>query len=379
VVVFSCYAASYMRMPVVPLYARSLGLDAAEIGTIASAFYLVAAALSIPLGLLSDRLGKRRMALVGMAAIGVTSFLLYGSTTYVGLVGSSLMLGFGIAAFGPTVMSLVADLSPPTHLGRSYGWYTASVYVGMSLGPAFGGALGQALGLRPVFLTAGILSAAAWLVGWRFMPRGEAHGAARKPAARVIRSLARNRRLLACWSATAGACFGLGMFVTFFPLLAQEKGLAVGSIGLAFFAQGGVSAASRIPLGRWSDRVGDRRVFVLLGLGTVGAALAGMSFASGAAAFLSLAGLVGLGMGLTFTSMGALIAESVAPTERGLAMGGYNTCVFLGMMASAVSMGPLIHTAGYSPAFLASAGVNGLAGGLFLLLTRRRDGKVTAC
>ena len=370
-VVFSCYLASYMRMPVMPLYALSLGLDAAQIGNVASAFFLVAAVMSIPLGLLAGRLGLRRMALVGMAAIGVTSFLLYESTTYGGLVGSSLMLGFGIAAFGPTVMSLVAELSPPTHLGRSYGWYTASVYVGMSLGPAFGGALGQAIGLRPVFLTAGILSAAAWAVGWRFLPRGRTTEAARRPAMRVVGSLLRNRSLLGCWTATAGACFGLGMFLTFFPLHAEEKGLEVGAIGLAFFAQGFVSAVSRIPLGRWSDRVRDRRVFVLLGLAVIGAALAGMGWAGGVASYLALAALLGLGMGLTFTSMGALIVECVAPAERGLAMGGYNTCVFLGMMLNAVAMGPVIHAVGYGPAFLAAAGANLAAGGLFLLLARR--------
>ena len=48
-------------------------------------------------------------------------------------------------------MSYVAGISPPTHLGRSYGWYTTALYVGMSLGPAAGGfvAHGTRLALGP--------------------------------------------------------------------------------------------------------------------------------------------------------------------------------------------------------------------------------------
>ena len=58
--------------------------------------------------------------------------------------------------------------------------------------------------------------------------------------------------------------------------------------------------------------------------------------------FMMFAITLGLSMGLAFTSVGALIAEVVLPEYRGLAMGGYNTCIYYGMMLSAAFMGGVI-------------------------------------
>ncbi len=62
-------------------------------------------------------------------------------------------------------------------------------------------------------------------------------------------------------------------------------------------------------------------------------------------------------MGLAFTSVGALIAEAVPPESRGLAMGGYNTCIYLGMMLSSGVMGSVIQMVGFAGSFFICAGI----------------------
>ena len=57
-------------------------------------------------------------------------------------------------------------------------------------------------------------------------------------------------------------------------------------------------------------------------------------------------------MAVAFTSIGALIAETVEPRFRGLAMGGYNACIYFGLMAGSIGMGPLIEAIGYTRGFL---------------------------
>ncbi|MBE0618617.1 MAG: MFS transporter, partial [Proteobacteria bacterium] len=123
-VAFAGYFGSYMRMPVVPLFARSLGFGPAEIGAFTSVFFFVAGLLSLPVGGLSDRLGRRPVAVGGLVVLTVASAVLYVSSGFAGLVASHVLLGIGIAAFGPTMMSLAVDCSPATHLGRTFGWYT---------------------------------------------------------------------------------------------------------------------------------------------------------------------------------------------------------------------------------------------------------------
>ena len=60
-------------------------------------------------------------------------------------------------------------------------------------------------------------------------------------------------------------------------------------------------------------------------------------------------------MGLAFTSVGALIAESVPLESRGPAMGGYNTCIYFGMMLSSASMGPVIQMTSFKSGFFITA------------------------
>jgi MFS transporter, DHA1 family, multidrug resistance protein len=71
-----CYFSSFMRIPVIPLYARSFGADAFQVGLINAAFLLMAGIVSLPLGILSDRLGRKLLIITGLALAAGSSFLL---------------------------------------------------------------------------------------------------------------------------------------------------------------------------------------------------------------------------------------------------------------------------------------------------------------
>ena len=357
-VTFCCYLGSYMRMPVVPLYARSLGAGTAQVGIINSAFFLMAGVLSLPFGILSDRLGRKLLASLGLLILSATSFLLYFSKTPAQITWIYLFFGIGLAAFGPTMMSFVADFSPPTHLGRSYGWYTTALYTAMSLGPAVGGFVAHELGFLQVFLVSGAVILFTFGVVVLILPSfrsTHSAGSEKLTTSRVAKSFMKNRPLLACWLTTLGGCFGLGMFITFIPLHAQNQNLNVGQIGLVFSAQGLCNAVSRIPFGHMSDRVRDRRTLVVIGFIGFAATMAGFGISRTMLHFIFFALTLGISMGLAFTSIGALIAEVVPPESRGLAMGGYNTCIYFGMMLSSALMGKIIPIIGFEKGFFITA------------------------
>jgi DHA1 family multidrug resistance protein-like MFS transporter len=370
---FGCYFASSMRLPVVPLYAKSLGMDASEIGLINSCYFLMAGILSFPLGLFSDRFGRKRLAVVGLSILTGASFLLYVSDSFTKLAAVYLLSGIGIAAFGPTMMSYVADFSPVTHLGRSYGWYTTSLFIGMSLGPAAGGYLARLTGFLPVFLASAILLVGIVPMLVLYFPSAdsiEPDSAGRRKRPPLSEIFLRNRTLLGCWLAAIGGTFGMGMFITYVPLHADDQGLNVGQIGIVFFAQGLVNAVSRIPFGHLSDRVGRRQHWVVIGLAGFVVSLAGFGISTTFAHFLLFAMLMGIGMALAFTSVGALVAESVPLEARGLAMGGYNSCVFLGFMLCSATMGPIIEAVGFAKAFFLTAGLSCVLTGVFYFMVK---------
>ena len=360
-VTFCCYFAVSMRLPVVPLHARAMGITTVQIGVINAVFYLMAGLLSVPAGMMSDRFGRRRLAIAGSIVLFTGMLLLYFGNSYLQFTGLYLLLGGGMAAFGPTMMSWVAEISPASHLGRAYGWYTTALFCGLGVGPAVGGALGNSLGLRPVFLIgAAVVVVNIWAIQ-RLLPAQEPAAATRVDKGQWRSNLVdvlTNRFLLGCWATTFGACVIAGMFFSFMPLHADDNGLDVGQIGVVYLVQSVTNALSRIPFGVVSDRVGQRKYQALVGIVLVTLSITGFGPAGTYLHFILASLGLGVSMAIAFTSVGALIAEIAEPRIRGIAMGGYNTCIYFGLMTGSIGLGPLIEGIGFGRGFLITGLLN---------------------
>jgi MFS family permease len=369
---FAAFFSSYLRIPVMPLFAATLGAGPAEVGSINGAFMLTAGLLSIPGGLLADRTGRKVPIVAGVAAIAASSLLVALCRQPLQMAAAYVIFGAGLAAFAPGMLSLVADVMPSDRLGQAYGWYTTSTYIAMTLGPASGGVLAKTLGLRQVFAVSGCMLVAVALLALLLLPKGPPR---RRSDLHAVMAgsfqLLKNRPLLACLLATAGSCIGFGVFLTFLPLYASLHGYDPAQVGLVFAAQAVTNVLGRVPIGSVADRF-DRRWIVTAGLVCLAVALAVMGQVAGLSQLLGCAVLLGVGMALTFTTIGAMIADQTPPLQRGLAMGMYNSCIYLGMMSGSTIMGISLQRIGYPIGFAAAGGVNLLALALFFLMTRER-------
>ena len=63
-------------------------------------------------------------------------------------------------------------------------------------------------------------------------------------------------------------------------------------------------------------------------------------------------------MAVAFTTIGALVAETASPHSRGLAMGGYNTSIYFGVMTGSFGLGPILEWTGFAGGFAATGLVN---------------------
>lgn len=352
------YTGAYMRVPILPLYATAHGATASGVGLIVGAHMAFAAASSIPFGIASDRWGRRTFLLGGMVISAATSLLLPLASTQAALMLIYGAAGLGVAAFTPSVMSLVGDVAPPGTAARAYGWYTTALYTGFGAGPIFGGYVAQHWGFRAAFVTAGLLILPAVAAGATLL-RTEASRPWVAPLATLV-EVGRNRRIWAGWIATVSGLGCWGAILTFFPLLGQERGITPFQIGLVFGVQSLVNTGARVPAGWLLDKTGGRRPYVLGGLLAAALGTTVVPWLGGALAFILLGAGLGVFLAFAFVAIGAALSEATTPATRGLAMGGYSTAIYVGLGLASVGLGPVMARWGYVTGFTLAAAAGAL-------------------
>lgn len=359
------YVGIFMRIPIVPLYAKSLGASTVEVGLIAFSFMIIAAALAIPLGSLSDRLGRKRLIFAGLVLSSFASFLLSISQTPKQLMLVYALAGLGAAAFAPAMASFVGDTSTG-RIGRAYGWYTSAMQAGMAAGPAAGGFIASYMSYSSAFFFSGAVIFLALLLCLNF----PASTIELKPGNIEIKKLLQNKVVFACWMATFCIAFAFGTFQPFFPLYASTIGIGIFYIGLLFAIQSFFNAFARIPAGYISDRWGKRRPFIVIGMLLFAIGIILLASTADWYFILTLVALVGLTMGVATMAVSTSLAEAVHPASRGMAMGGFSTTLYGGFAISSLIGGKIISSFGYFYGFLAGGLVCALGALLFYAIER---------
>jgi len=357
---FVHYTGAQMRGPILPLYATAHGATPTGVGLIVGAHMAVAAIGSIPLGRASDAWGRRPLLLGGVLVSAVTSLALPLVESEPALLAIYGLAGLGVAAFTPSALSLVGDTAAG-RAGHAFGWYSTAHYGAIAIGPFLGGLAGEWWGYRAAFAAAAAVVAGALILAW-VMPMPSSAPAAARTAARLgdIRS---EPGVWAGWLASVSGLLIQGVVFTFFPLIAIERGLGPGAIGLVFLVLGVANTLARLPAGWLVDRTGRCAPYATGGLlvGSVGTML--LPHLEGLGPLLALAAVFGAVSGVAFVAISAALAAVSTPATRGLVMGGYSTALYLGLALGSFALGPVITHHGYGAGFLAG-GAAGMAGTL---------------
>ena len=153
--VFCFISYNLVRMPVLALFAESLGAGPERIGLIVSVSTLTGVFLKLPSGALSDIYGRRMLLRVGVVAFGLPPFLYPFITDLDVLTALRFFHGLATAIFAPSALATVAELYRERR-GAALGTCTACTQSGALLGPFIGGYLVYAAGFPAAFVTAGV-------------------------------------------------------------------------------------------------------------------------------------------------------------------------------------------------------------------------------
>lgn len=320
-----------------PGISADLGMSAVALSWVPLAFLMASAMFVLLFGSLADRIGRKRIFLLGTAAVIVTSAIAALSLNGPMLIAARFLQGISAAMLYATQMAMVASVFPAQRRGRVVGLVVSVIYVGLAAGPLLGGLVIDTLGWRWSFLLQLPLALAVLLIGMLRVP-GE-------------------------WRADGQTPFDLRgalLYSTAIMLLCLAVSRLPGSAGVALLAAGSlclvgfVRHALQCPAPLWDVRLFfSNRVFTL------------SSAASLIMYTATYANVVMLSLYLQYL-------KALTATEAGLLL-----------MLQPLSMAVLSPLAGrlserVEPRILATAGMSLTAVGLVVLATLNTDSSLTS-
>ena len=371
-----------MVFPFLSFYAREYGASGVAVGAVVGVYSIMQFFFAPVWGRISDRIGRRPVILVSLAASCLGYFLFAFAHSFAILFISRVIAGAGGANIG-TAQAYIADTTTPENRAKGMGLIGAAFGMGFILGPPLSGILaavgthhGMAGNLLPG-VAAGALSLTALLVA--IFVLGES-----KPPDTTVRSAIPPQFDRAVWSriahqATLGAII-LTLFLTILAVAGMEISVTLHArdrfgfrqLDLAYFFlfMGAIVATIQGGLiGKLANSVGEKNL-VLIGAASFTIGLALVPSVYRVSLLYVVAFFIAIGQGLCYPSLTSLVTKASPPNEQGsmlgLASGIGSLARFLGPIVSG-SLYDLAHARG---AFLGGAALTAAAFCVALWLRR---------
>jgi MFS family permease len=364
--------------PLIPTFVADLGLSYAAAGTLQTAYFWTYTIAQVPIGIVADRWGSRRVMLVCMALLAVGAVAFATSGSFAGGIAARMLVGLGAAAVWVPAMRLVSEWFPVQERARATGLISSGGGVGGTVGlvlipwlaSLWGWRLAYGVTAVPAVVTFVLIT--VWL---RPVPGGPSGVGTTGSLRRVV-------TMRALWRFNAAVFFTYGSyfsFLTFLPaFLVAAFGVTRPQAGIV---TGLITATTIVswPLAGWlSDRLGRRKPLFLASQAAAAVAFVFFALAppglglGGAMVAAVVTGIVVGGVILPFVMVGELVPRDLVATAAGVT----NTMCFAGMMILPTILGALIDATGrFTEAFLLAAALQGFAFAAGIMLPETGSGR----
>jgi MFS family permease len=342
--------------PVMPLVINDLQITYAEAGLLVTAVGIPMIIISLPIGITADRYGAKLFGMVMLLCTLGGTFLVAMSSSFILVLLGRLISGIGYAMLSVILTMIVTQWFPPKELGLAMGLYMVSTTGSMVLAYSTLSNLGIDYGWRYVFYIGGIMAIFAIIAFILVIKEGpllrakstsEVLAANKSLQWKTIKSAIFNFEI---WK--VGICWSLlqsGTVITFmtweptFLVNYQGMSLAEASIITSIFM---MMTIPFLPIfGRISDRVGKRKIFLVISCALCAVMLFIIPLASGILLIL-LVVIYGI-VGSPPPSIGlALTGELSGPGLSGIGFGVLNVFTGLSMAAMPLLVGWIQDTSG---------------------------------
>jgi DHA1 family multidrug resistance protein-like MFS transporter len=336
--------------PILPSYAESFQVSYIEVGLVISSFAVTRMVLDIPTGFLLKRVDKRVVMVAGLVLIVASSIIAGVAPDYNVLLVGRTIEGAGSALYVTAATVFLAQIAGKEKRGHAMGIYSGMLLLGSIFGPTFGGIVASVYGIRAPFFAYALVVGIGLIPTFVLPKMNNSNGS--NSSFKLRYAFADMRSILVYPSFFLAS---LATFVLFFmrtgvrsmlvPLFAANNlGLGSSDIGLVLTVAGITTAATMVPMGSLSDKIGRRNPLIVCLLLTAAATM-WIPFSSNLL-FLSLSlAAYGAVIGLS-GPIAAFVTDVSPPDKLELSMSLYRMISDIGFIVGPLLLGYLADTSG---------------------------------
>ncbi len=356
-----------LLIPTLPLYATTFGVSFSLVSLAVAAKGIGTLAMDLPSGVMLERLGSRKVMLLGVS-LACGSLVLMGLIeNFTVLVLLRLVSGGGTAMWMLSRMAYISDIVPLEVRGRALSAFGGVSRIGVFASPAIGGFVAASLGLRMPFLLAAALTGVALIITLLYVPesRTTERSEHRRPHWRTMAQIVATYRrdLFAAGSAQILAQMIRAGRDIIVPLYGGTVlGLDLTAVGVIITVSAAIDMSLFGIAGLLQDRMGRKWAsvpsMIILGVG-----MAMVPLTAGYTSLLAAAAIMGLGNGLGSGTMMTLGSDLAPRDAMGEFLGLWRLIGDGGNTGGPLVVGAVADLTGLGLAAIVLAGVGALAAG----------------
>ena len=341
---FAIFSTTISKSPVLPLYVHALGGTAIIIGLISAFSPLAGMLFSFPVGILSDRIGRKKLLIISGVIFVISPLLYLMVSSPVWLIPIRFFHGCATAILGPVASAMIVSAYSKSK-GEKLGIYSSSTLIGRTLAPMLGGFIisyfaNPAIPVssyRMVYIAAFILALPVFILILFVRDEKQKTAVITQNAFYLdLKYFFTNKRLFSTAIVDMATYFAYGAFETYLPLYLMKFNIPVYQIGMIFSIQILSIALSKPLFGKLADRI-DKRKQIIAGILLLGIAMGIIGFFQSIISVIILGIIFGLGLSFSTIATSTYVAEVTKKDKLGASLGGLSAIMDVGQ-----TIGPLL-------------------------------------
>lgn len=269
---FSSSSQIMIISPILPEIGRALDIAESIQGTLVTAYAVAVGLFALLIGPVSDRIGRRKVLLMGTGFMAVSLALHAFATNYISLLAFRCLAGIGGGILSGSTVAFVGDYFSYNKRGWANGWIMSGLAFGQIIGIPAGIFFAGLYGFRAPFLIFSVVCALSFILLLFYLPQPKVHLSKKRitlvTALRKYQIMLMKKEIAISASVYFLMFFSLSVFFVYLPTwLKTNLDATDNQISLMFMFGGVANVIAGPNAGKLSDRIGRRNIIVLANSG----------------------------------------------------------------------------------------------------------------